>query len=376
MRPDPPPLAATVTAVLVGYDTPADHLAAVAASLCDQTLAPVEIVCVDQSLDGRFERHLSGAERVQVLRPGRNLGYSSACNLAAGIAGGEYLLFLNPDAEADRDCVEQLVEVLTRRPDAAVAGAQVLLPGRGEVNAGDNQLHITGLSWAGRYGLPPELGEPRPAAVVSGAALMVRRSVFLALGGYTEGFFMYYDDVDLAWRMRLMGWQVLFCPSANVVHEYEFSKGDYKWRYLERNRWWCLLAHFEVRTLVALAPLLLAVELAILARAAREGWWGAKLDAYRLLWSDRGALRARRREVQASRRIGDGPILALMTGRVDSPFLASPVIGRAAPLLTIYHRLLARLAGAGRQPTGDRAPGCDDRVSPGAGDRGSTPGTS
>jgi GT2 family glycosyltransferase len=334
-----------VSALLVGYDASAEALSAAVASLRNQTLAPSQIVCVDQSVDGRFQRHLSGAEGVEVIRPARNLGYSSACNLAARAADGEYLLFLNSDAEADPDCVEQLVDVLTRHPDAAIAGAQVLLPGRMQVNAGDNQLHITGLSWAGRYGLPPEHGQPRPAAVVSGAALLVRRSAFVAIQGYTEGFFMYYDDVDLAWRARLNGWEVLFCPSANVVHEYEFVKGGYKWRYLERNRWWCLLAHLEARTLVALAPLLLAVEAAILARAVRERWLVAKLDAYRLLWSDRGALWARRREIQRSRRIGDGPILARMTGRVDSPFLASAAISRLAPLLGLYHRLLCRLVG-------------------------------
>jgi hypothetical protein len=341
-----------VTAVLVGYDAPAEALAAAVMSLRAQTLAPTQIVCVDQSIDGRFEGRLSGAEGVEVIRPGRNLGYSSACNLAVRSAHGEYVLFLNSDAEADPDCIAQLVAALARRPDAAVAGAQVLLPGRTQVNAGDNQLHITGLSWAGRYGLPPEHGECRSAAVVSGAALLVRRSAFVMLGGFTEGFFMYYDDVDLAWRARLMGWQVLFCPSANVVHEYEFTKGDYKWRYLERNRWWCLLAHLEARTVVALMPLLLVVEAAIIARAARERWLTAKLGAYRLLWSERVALRARRREVQHSRRIGDRTILAHMTGRVDSPFLASAAIRRAGPLLDVYRRLLCRLAGEDPPPTG------------------------
>lgn len=336
-----------VTAVLVGYDAPAEDLADAVASLRAQTLAPAQIVCVDQSTDGRYEARLGDAEGVEVIRPSRNLGYSSACNAAARAAIGEYLLFLNPDAQADPDCVQQLAEVLSAHPEAAIAGAQVLLPDRERVNAGDNALHVTGLSWAGRYGQAPEHGPPRPAAVVSGAALMVRRGAFATLGGYTEGFFMYYDDVDLAWRARLEGWEVLFCPAANVVHDYEFAKGDYKWRYLERNRWWCLLAHLEARTLLALAPLLMAVEAAIVARAARQGWLGAKLGAYRLLWSDRVALRARRREVQRSRRVGDRAILALMTGRVDSPFLASAAIRRADPLLAAYHRLLCRVGSAG-----------------------------
>jgi GT2 family glycosyltransferase len=174
--------------------------------------------------------------------------------------------------------------------------------------------------------------------------LLVRRSAFEALGGYTEGFFMYYDDVDLAWRAQLAGWEVLFCPRARVRHDYEFMKGGYKWRYLERNRWWCLLAHLESRTLLALAPLLLAVEAAIWVRAAGEGWLGAKLGAYRSLWTDRRSLRARRREIQASRRIGDRPILERMRATVESPFLASPALRAAGPALCAYRRVVLKLA--------------------------------
>jgi GT2 family glycosyltransferase len=154
---------------------------------------------------------------------------------------------------------------------------------------------------------------------------------------------MYYDDVDLAWRARLLGWEVLFCPRATLAHDYEFAKGDYKWTYLERNRWWCLLAHFEGRTLAALAPLLLAVELAILARSAREGWLMAKLAAYRALWRDRAALRERRRAIQASRRVGDRAIVARMTAAVDSPFLTSPAVRGANPALRAYRRLVERV---------------------------------
>jgi GT2 family glycosyltransferase len=333
----------TVSAVLIGYDGPPEGLAQAVRSLRSQTLAPTQIICLDQSSDGRLAKVLGGSDGVEILYSKENLGYPSACNRAAAIATGEYLLFLNPDARADPDCVAELVSALARCPDAAIAGAQVLLPERQKVNAGDNVLHLSGLSWAGRYGLPPEEGPPRAAAVVSGAALLVRRSLFEALGGYTEGFFMYYDDVDLAWRARLAGWEVLFCPRANVVHDYEFSKGGYKWRYLERNRWWCLLTLLEFRTLLALGPLLLAVEVAVWMRATSEGWLDEKLAAWRLLRTDRRQLFARRRQIQSLRSVGDRAIVERMTAIVDSPFLASPAVAWATPLLRLYRWLVLRL---------------------------------
>ncbi|HLH65316.1 MAG TPA: glycosyltransferase family 2 protein [Solirubrobacteraceae bacterium] len=330
---------AAITAVLVGHEGDPSALLAAVRSLEQQTLAPAEIVCVDQSADQRHARALKGRSRVRILSPGRNLGYPSACNLAAAVAGGDHLLFLNPDARAEPGCVAELAAALMQRPEAAIAGAQVLLPD-GRVNAGDNALHISGLSWAGRYGLEAEDGAPRPAAVVSGAAMLVRRRAFESLGGYTEGFFMYYDDVDLAWRARLRGWEVLFCPRARVRHDYEFAKGDYKWLWLERNRWWCLLCHLQARTLVALAPVLAAAEVAVLLRAAREGWLEAKLESYRLLWADRRAIASRRRDVQSSRALGDGAILARMTPRADTPLVGSRSAALAAGVLAAYRRLL------------------------------------
>jgi N-acetylglucosaminyl-diphospho-decaprenol L-rhamnosyltransferase len=330
----------TVTAIVVGYDSSSGEMARLLGSLRTQTQPPTQILCVDQSADGRFAAASDGRQETEVLVPGSNLGYSSACNLAAHRATGECLLFINPDAEADPHCIEHLAGALASWPGAALAGAQVLLPGGRTVNAGDNVLHLSGLSWAGGYGLPVEDGPPRQAAVVSGAALLVRRDAFEAAGGFTEGFFMYYDDVDLAWRLRLGGREVLFCPAARVTHDYEFSKGGYKWRYLERNRWWCLLAHLEVRSLLALAPLLLAVEAAIWARALAEGWADAKLGAWRLLWSDRHALAARRIEIQAGRRIGDRQIIERMSAEVDSPFLASKPVRRLQAPLRLYRRLV------------------------------------
>jgi GT2 family glycosyltransferase len=333
-----------VTAVVVGYDSAAETLAPTIASLLEQSLAPAQIICVDLTPDARLEslsRDESAA--IEVIPVRQNIGYPAACNLAASRATGEYVLFINPDAQADQRCIEHLVDTLAQRSDAAIAGAQILLGDHRSVNAGDNVLHLTGLSWAGRYGLPIEDGPPRPAAVVSGAALMVRRAAFEALGGFTDGFFMYYDDVDLAWRARLAGWEVLFCPRARVAHDYEFQKGSYKWRYLERNRWWCLLAHFRPGTLLALAPLLVAVEAAICARAAAEGWLGAKLGAWRLLWQARRHLAARRREVQRRRTIGDRPIIERMSATVDSPFIASDAVRRLDPALRAYRWLVLRL---------------------------------
>ena len=209
----------------------------------------------------------------------------------------------------------------------------------GVTNAGDNPLHVSGISWSGRYLEPREDGPPRPVAVASGAALLVRRADFEALGRFQPAYFAYQDDVDLAWRARLAGRRVVFCPRATVRHDYEFAKGAYKWFLLERNRLWTVLSCYSAPALVLLAPLLVGAELAILAVSVRDGWWREKLRAYRALWRGRDELRRWRAGVQARRRAPDSELLAAMTGALDTPLMRAPVVEAVDPLTDAWRRL-------------------------------------
>jgi GT2 family glycosyltransferase len=147
-----------VTAILIGYDEPPDLLVRAATSLRRQRLAASQMLCVGHSVDARVERAFAAYDRsIEVVPVRRDLGYPSSCNVGAACATGDYLLFLSPDAEADPDYLQPLVGACEADPTVAIAGAQVLFPGRARVNAGDNPLHLSGVSWAGRYGEAPEL---------------------------------------------------------------------------------------------------------------------------------------------------------------------------------------------------------------------------
>lgn len=335
-------MAEAVSAVVVSYSDPAASIRALD-SLLGQSNPPSEVLVVDNHPERLFARALSGWEsrdRVRLVHSGQNLGYTAACNLAAAEAHGDWLFFLNPDARADRDCLRNLTGSADLGTGAV--GAQVLLPD-GRANAGDNPVHITGIAWAGRYGQPREYGPARPVASVSGAALLVRTEAFREIGGMCERFFMYEDDVDLCWRVRLAGREVLFCPEAVVSHDYEFDKGSAKWYWLERNRVWAVLSNYSLLSLVVLAPMLAATEMMIAVIARRDGWgrdfgraWGSNLSAFPelLRW---------RRQVQRTRRASDRDIVALMCGRFETPLLESAVARRLNPLLALYRRSLLRI---------------------------------
>jgi GT2 family glycosyltransferase len=335
-------MAPNVTAVVVSYRSP--RVSDTLDSLMAQSCAVHEVLLVDNDPDTPVEGVEGVFERLQILRPSANLGYTGAANLAAGVAMGEWLWFLNPDAVAASDCLAALIEAIDG-PDVAVVGAQVLLPD-GRVNAGANPVNLAGISWSGGYGRPQEHAPPRDVAAVSGASLLVHRERFLQLGGLCPYFFLYVDDTDLAWRVRLGGGRVRYCPAAVVVHEYEFDKGRDKWFYLERNRLWALLSNLQLRTLVLLAPVLLATEGAVLARAARDGWLREKLRAWVVLLASAPALLRWRRHVQGARRVGDALVLGLFVGGIDTdlPEMGMPAWVNAS--LERYRRLVLRLLGA------------------------------
>jgi GT2 family glycosyltransferase len=172
---------------------------------------------------------------------------------------------------------------------------------------------------------------------------MARRDVFLALGGLCPHFFLYQDDADLSWRVRMAGWRVRYCPAAAVVHDFEFDRGAQKWFYLERNRGWVVLSNLAPVTLFLLAPVLLAAELAVIKRAASEGWLDAKLRAWRSLASNAGTILRWRRAVQRERRVGDAELLERFRGGVETELLDSALLRRVNPLLDGYRRLVLSL---------------------------------
>jgi GT2 family glycosyltransferase len=329
-----------VTAIVISYSDPGSTAEAVR-SLLGQSLAPVEVIVVDNDEQGAASRSGQIPEQARVLAPGVNLGYTGAANRAAREARGEWLFFLNPDALAESDCLAWLMDAVDG-PDVVIVGAQVLLPD-GRVNAGDNPINIAGISWSGRYGQPREHGSARNTAAVSGAALMVRRDRFLSLGGLCPYFFLYVDDTDLAWRVRLAGGRVRYCPEAIVVHDYEFDKGSGKWFYLERNRVWALLSNLQLQALVLLAPVLLATEAAVFARAAREGWLREKLRAWGSVIAHATELLRWRRAVQGHRRVSDSRVLSLFAGGVETNLLDGGPPRWVNLLLERYRRVVLRL---------------------------------
>jgi GT2 family glycosyltransferase len=338
--------ATRLSIVVVTYNSRA-ALAATLPALMPQLAAGDELVVVDNaSADGTLDLVRELAPSAVVVETGRNAGFAAGANAGARAASGDLLVFLNPDA--------------TPAPGFAGAIRAPLRDGRGwdawmglvtaergrVVNTSGGVVHFTGIAWSGEAGtpVPGAVGGPREVAFASGACLAVPRAVWERAGGFDDAFFMYHEDVELSLRLRLAGGRVGVEPGAVVDHDYEFAKGLEKWRLLERNRWATLIRCYPAALLAALAPALLATELALLAVAAAGGWLPQKLRATAETLRALPRLLRERRAVQASRTVTAAAFAAWLTPGLDSPFLGP--VARVRPLrwaLAAYWRLVIGL---------------------------------
>jgi GT2 family glycosyltransferase len=167
------PAAGTITGLLVCYDETPEQIHTALDSLLHSSRAPLEVLVIDNSPGAVFSESLAGYhEKVRVIVPGANVGYSPAINIGAREARGDYFVTLNPDAHVEADCLERLAAVADTDASILLVGAQILLEDGVTKNAGANPLHPTGISPAGGFGDPREHGAPRDVAVVSGACCL------------------------------------------------------------------------------------------------------------------------------------------------------------------------------------------------------------
>jgi GT2 family glycosyltransferase len=325
----PSQAASRLSVVVVTYNS-RDAVAASLPRLCGQLRREDEVIVVDNaSSDDTVARVRELAPGARVIRSHANVGFAAGANAGAREATGDVLLFLNPDATP----APGFADAIRRREDGWGAWmGLVTADGGARVNTSGGVVHFTGIAWAGDAGRPVSAAPTAPAeiAFASGACLAVPRRDWERLGGFSEAFFMYQEDVDLSLRVRLAGGRLLVQPAAVVDHDYAFDKGPLKWRLLERNRWATIVRCYPAPLLLLLAPALAATEVALVAVAAAGGWLPQKLAATGETLRAVPRLVRERRAIQARRAVSSAEFAAWLTPDLDSAFLGRA--GRLPPL--------------------------------------------
>jgi GT2 family glycosyltransferase len=307
-----------VSVIVVNYNG-ADALERCLRALLDDTdQVETEILVVDNaSSDGSAaiaERLAAEHDSLRLIRSDTNRGYPGAVNLALPEARGEHVAVLNMDVVVSDGWLEPLVAFLGSNPDTAAVCPLIVLESDPEriIAAGQN-IHPTALGFNRWLGKPREHAGTEPVRVsgLHGAAFMVRTELLERLGGWDDRGFLYHEDVELSWLLRLAGKDIHCVPASTVSHDYHLTMFPYKLFLLERNRWKMLLSNLRGRTRLALSPFLVVSELMMWGYCLLRGpgFLRAKWRSYGWLRANAEEIRHRRREVAPLRRTSDWAVL-------------------------------------------------------------------
>ncbi len=294
--------------------------------------AVAEVLVVDNgSTDGSLGLLAARYPGVRVVSTGANLGPAAARNAGMRAAASRWVLALDNDVVVPRDLLARLVPAAEAREDIAIVQPRSVFraePGRVHYDGGS--FHHAGLVALRNFYVPLERAEGSGTLAVDVAislCLLADREVLLDAGGYDERYFILFEDLDLSFRLRAAGLAIVSVEDALVQHDagtagISFREGkSYPSRrvlFHSRNRWLYLLKCYRVRTLVLLAPSLLAYELVWLAFVIVQGGLGAWIDGKTEVFRQIRGLRAERARVERSRRLSDRELL------VGGPLTVTP----------------------------------------------------
>jgi GT2 family glycosyltransferase len=227
----------TVAAVVVVHE-PVPELAR-----CLEALVPqVEELVVVENLGGMV------VQGVRVIENERPLGFAANANRGIAETNAPFVVVCNPDTEAGPDAVAVLRGFAERHPRAGIVGPELRHPD-GTLNPSRRRFptvggtivrrtplrRVLGGTQRAHYGLDERPDGPMQADWLLGAFLLLRREMLEELGGFDEGFRLYGEDIDLAYRAAKAGWERWYVPQAKVVHAHQAVTDQ---RLLTRRTWW------------------------------------------------------------------------------------------------------------------------------------------
>ena len=238
-------------------------------SFTNQTFQDFEIILVDNaSADGSAEYVHNQFPSVKVVENIENRGFAGGINDGVRVACGDYILTLNNDTIACPGLLEHLKDAMDADDTIGMCAPKMLFPD-GSINSAGICISRSGAAWdrgmfeqdTGQFDIPEEVFGP-----CAGAGLY-RKKMLDEIGLFDEDFFLFMEDVDLAFRARLAGWKCMFVPSARVTHLHGGTAG-YKSQvsvyYGNRNIIWYVVKNFPIKTLLMCSPWIIGRNIGII----------------------------------------------------------------------------------------------------------------
>ncbi len=258
--------APTVTVLVLNYNGER-HLRECLPSLETLDYEGTRITVVDNgSSDGSLEYVRAHHPRVNVFRLPANRGFSVAYNAAVPHTTTDFVALLNNDTRVSPTWMTELVDVMQRHDAGAVASTILDWDGA-RIDFVGGLPTFGGHSWQLDYGEPAGKSyAERQLLFPCGGSMLVRRDAYLEAGGFDEDFFAYFEDVDLGWRLTLLGHRTIFAPKAITYHRLHGTWGHWahvlRLRLYERNALGTIFKNYGDEALARVLPASVAMTIA------------------------------------------------------------------------------------------------------------------
>ncbi len=276
-----------------------------------QTRLPERIIVVDNnSSDHSLEIGIA-SDRISILKLKTNIGFAGANNHALSKCDSTFVALINPDAFAEPHWIENMLRAAEKYPTTAAFGSrQLSYDNKNTIDGIGDCYHLTGLVWRHRHGQHQTPGDIEEREIFSpcAAAAMYRRDAIRSIGGFDEMYFCYSEDIDLGFRLRLMGYSAKYVPDAVVYHAGSATTGgrhsDFTVYYGHRNLVWTFFKNMPGSLLWLLLPIHLILNIVTIFYFLNRGQGGvilrSKMDAIRGL----PEVMKKRTNIQRNRSVG------------------------------------------------------------------------
>jgi len=224
--------------------------------------SPLEIIILDNgSTDGTIEYINASYPSIKLIESKKNLGYGAGNNHAVQIARGKFIVILNPDTYVNSNWLDELLSPISCR---GIVSCPLISTYDGSiVNACGNTEHVTGFTFA--RGLGTSISNPPlpcdKGIGISGCCFAMLREDYMSISGFDETFFIYMEDAELSWRLRLSGFEIILNYRSIVYHDYHLTISPEKMYYLEYGRYIILRKYYTRRMALSLLPSLMMAEI-------------------------------------------------------------------------------------------------------------------
>ncbi len=298
-------------------------------ALNDQGFKDFEILLVDNGSEEPVSRNLVGNYpylNIQFYGLEKNIGFAGGNNYAAWRARGEYMVLLNADAFPDPKWLENIRKGIEKYPHSFYASRLIMADHPERLDGAGDVYHISGMAWRKAFNtlVSPQKDREEEVFGACAAAAAYPSEGYRQVNGFDEDYFSYIEDVDLSFRLRLLGYRCIYLPAASVSHVGSGStarRSNVAVYYGQRNLVWTYFKDMPGASVWLLAPLhlvanLLQVALAIFRKEGRITL-KAKVDAFRGLPS----ILKKRKQVQNSRSVHIYPLMLMMDWNPFSPLI-------------------------------------------------------